>query len=121
MSTNALIGIENEDGTIDAVHVHWDGDDAGKTLREHYNTHGLARALIDRGDISTLQERMGPFVDEKHSFDKPIPGVTVFYHRDRGEDLNVRTYSGIADYGDMREHGYEYLYLFADGEWHDSN
>ena len=120
MSTNALVGIENDDGTIDAVYLHFDGDSAGCTLRQHYATQELARALVERGAISYISTKIEPTNGWPHSFDTPQKGVTVFYHRDRGDDLNIQTYSGITEYSEHTEY-YEYLYLYADGEWNDAH
>lgn len=87
MSTHAHIGfiLGNE---ITYIYNNYDGDPkrVGKTLEKYYNTPEKVKELISLGDISQLRSRLTPNLDEQHSFSKPIPNVTVAYHRDRGED-----------------------------------
>ncbi|WP_299548704.1 hypothetical protein [uncultured Helicobacter sp.] len=42
---------------VKGIYCHWDGyvEGVGKTLKEHYNTDELANALINLGDISSLE------------------------------------------------------------------
>lgn len=139
MATRSRIGIVNEDGTVSSIYCHWDGypDHNGKLLTTHYTDREKVKALIELGSISSLGEHVEPpsVVDEsdtdgkkgermlkrfgvigKHSFDNPLPGVTVAYHRDRGEDYHPPRINGSLDeyFEDDNE---EYGYLFVDGEW----
>ncbi len=96
MSTNSSISITNIDGTIRSIYCHWDGGmwDGGvaQTLIEFYRTESEVNALIDQGNCSSLS---GTIED------------SVFYHRDRGEELEI--------YADVQEQ--EYDYMFRDGKW----
>lgn len=77
MGTSARIYIKDttERGGYHSVRVNYDGMDVGRTLADHYNTPEALAALIALGECSVL-------------------GVTleasVFYHRDRGEELRLR-------------------------------
>jgi len=76
-----------------AVYGHWDGYPSwtGRILSLAYTDRKRAEALLAHGDFSIL----GPFLDPKeleafgvrgrHTFDQPLPGVSVFYRRDREE------------------------------------
>ena len=101
MSTRALIGILNEDGSIDYSYNHFDGDPATMLplLTEHYGTEEKIRHLLTFGQISGLE---------------PTIEKTEFYHRDRGEDLILERAKDINDYGDS---GIDYQYLFLYGNW----
>lgn len=130
MSTNSLIGVQQSDGSIRAVTCHWDGypEWVGAILQEHYNTEEKANALISLGDLSSLgmklcpdkefdepqYQRDGPAV--RHSFETPQKDVTVAYHRDRGDKLEIITCHTEARFMRMCK-WCEYRYLFIDGEW----
>lgn len=118
MATRSRIGIENEDGTVSSIYCHWDGYPShnGKLLVENYQDREKVKALIALGSISTLNREV--FASDKdHSFDKPYEGVTVAYHRDRGEDYNPpRLNESRDDY--FEDDNEEYGYLFTkEGEW----
>ena len=117
MATRSRIGIENENGTVSSIYCHWDGypEHNGKLLKEHYTDRSKVEQLIALGDISSLGEEVAP--TGEHTFDKPQPGVTVAYHRDRGEDFQAaRVDKNPESYftSDIEEYGY----LFTkNGEW----
>jgi hypothetical protein len=113
MSTNSRIGIENSDGTVSSVYCHWDGYPShnGIILMEHYQDREKVQKLINLGSLSLLDERVEPDVNETHSFDKPIQGITIAYHRDRQEsyegprvDKDLKSYAK----SDIQEYGYVY-------------
>jgi hypothetical protein len=118
MSTNSSIWIQNADGTFEGVYCHWDGyvDGVGATLAHHYTDERKVRNLISLGSISSLEKYTGHgFIGslEDHSFDKPMKDVTVAYHRDRGEDLDIWTES-LQECTTTEE----YNYVFVNGTWH---
>jgi hypothetical protein len=119
MATRSRIGIENENGRIESIYCHWDGHPGtnGKTLAEHYTDAEKVKALIALGDISSLHENVGPADGVEHSFDKPAEGVTVAYHRDRGEDFRgpavKHSMEGFAN-SDYEEYGYVFT---KENEW----
>lgn len=119
MSTNSRIGIEQADGTVKSIYCHWDGypKGVGKTLIEHYNDRAKIESLIALGDISVLGEQPEPTGRVAHTFEKPEDGITVAYHRDRGDDLNPARKNLSLDAfikSDVGEFGYVYTQY---GEW----
>jgi len=85
MATRSRIGIRIGNETR-SIYCHWDGylENNGRILLEHYSDRNKVEELISLGDISSLRESIGkPF---GHSFDTPVEGHTVFYHRDRNEN-----------------------------------
>lgn len=116
MATRSRIGILNEDGTVSSVYCHWDGYPShnGRILSTSYTDTEKVRKLINLGSISFLDDEVE--TSDPHTFEKPKEGVTVAYHRDRGEDYNPPRINGSLDeyFEDDNE---EYGYLFVDGEW----
>ena len=116
MATRSRIGIENADGTVTSIYCHWDGypQGNGKTLAEHYQYREKVQQLIDLGSISSLHEFVFP--EGVHDFSNPEQGVTVAYHRDRGEDFMQSQHASVDEYltSDVEEWGYLYT---LDGNW----
>ena len=106
MATRSTIAVEYPDGTVRAIYCHWDGylEGVGATLVEHYADFDQADALINMGDISSL--------------DSTVEG-SEFYARDRGEEfVPAEQYGSLRDYtprGRMEE--YNYVRLYKTGEW----
>ena len=88
MGTRSRIGIQMEDDTIRSIYCHWDGYPShnGKLLLEHYNTDEKIHELIKLGSLSSLHESIEK--PKGHSYDNPIEGYTVAYHRDRFQNWN---------------------------------
>ena len=122
MATRSRIGIENQDGTISSIYCHYDSYESGvgAVLKNHYTGRGKVQSLIDLGDISSLGERVAPLVNTNemlHTFDNPIPGITVAYHRDRGEELyKARVDTSLESFSksDFEEYGRVFN---LEGEW----
>ena len=106
MATRSRIAIENQDGTVTSIYCHWDGytSGVGKMLEKWYTTQAKVEALIELGDISSLDM---------------TPTSTVAYHRDRGEDLVQSKYNRVEALFDMGfNSGVEYIYCFTkSGQW----
>jgi hypothetical protein len=118
MATRSRIAIENEDGTVSSIYCHWDGypSNNGRILVDHYKDREKVKALIALGSISSLDEEVSS-ADVSHSFVNPASGVTVAYHRDRGEDYDPpRVDENREEYfsGDNEEYGYIFT---LEGEW----
>ena len=106
MSTRSLIGLKNDVG-ITYVYCHFDGylDGVGITLVKNYDTEDKVKALLEKGDMSSL----GDSID-----------TCDFYNED---DSNAST---IPDCEDIKDRYYkcgqncwaDYVYLFEDGEWY---
>ena len=119
MSTRSRIGMVQPDGTIRSIYCHNDGYLSwnGKKLFAYYNTPAEAKALIELGDISALREKLAPPKGAKHTFDNPLPDVTVAYLRDRGEKgCDPKVSSGVEAFLAINS-GQEYSYLFENGKW----
>lgn len=120
MSTHATIAVT--DGTkCRAIYLHWDGylSGAGAILHDYYDTKEKARQLIQLGGLSVLKELVAPNPGMSHSFDMPNELVTVAYHRDRNEPLEINELSDLSISGDKKfiQHladisNAEYVYLF---------
>jgi len=122
MSTRSIIAIKNPDMTVSGVYCHFDGypSGVGSILFEHYQDEENVKELIALGALSSLGERISPNPDNEHSFDNPVDGVTVAYHRDRGEELRpAKTW--INQDAMLKEtpntHWAEFCYLWA-GSWY---
>jgi hypothetical protein len=119
MATRSRIGMEQPNGEVQSIYCHWDGypEGVGATLQEHYTNPAKVEALIALGDISYLRQYVAPLPGVSHSFNNPAEGVTVAYHRDRGEaffaprvDASVDAFSR----SDIEEFGYVFT---QSGEW----
>lgn len=122
MSTRAMIGMKMPDGSIQATYLHNDGYmlHAGYTLATLYDTAEKVRALLNLGELSAIAERPAPAPNEPHTFANPADGVTIAYHRDRGEALRpAKRYANPEAYlvEAMRDTPASCLYLFDDGRW----
>jgi predicted CxxxxCH...CXXCH cytochrome family protein len=106
MSTRSRIAIENQDGSVTSIYCHFDGytNGVGKTLEKWYTTQAKVEALIELGDISSLDM---------------TPTSTVAYARDRGEDLVQSKYNRVEALFDMGfNSGVEYIYCYTkSGQW----
>lgn len=140
MATRSNIGILNEDGTVTAIYCHWDGypEGVGLTLVNHYQDEDRVRELLSLGSISYLtpiiappnpngeitNERVRGILEKfnptpEHTFDDPIPGITVAYHRDRGEPFEVGTFTSEDVYTKYNNSGWvDYNYLFKNNQWY---
>lgn len=118
MATRSRIGIQNEDGSVTSVYCHWDGypENNGDILVMHYKEREKVQKLIGLGSISSLAAEINATEGEGHSFEKPVMGVTVAYHRDRGEPMQMKQHISPENFfkSDIEEYGY--LYTLG-GEW----
>jgi len=103
MSTRSLIGLQREDGKLETVYCHWDGQvvgGVGETLYNYYNTRQDVRDLISGGDLSSL-------------------GITTGlseYYADRGEPLSPAAIDNPAKLRkDLVGSGIEYVYIMMGG------
>lgn len=114
MSTNSYVAVKTEKG-YDAIYAHWDGYPSYMypMLRDWYGTEERAKALVALGDASIIDKRLVPSQDSGHCFDHREEDVCVFYHRDRGEELNI-FHCFRKDELFKRQF---YVYIFEDGQW----
>ena len=115
MATRSNIAMKTKEGKIVSVYCHWDGYVAnnGKILLENYTDIDKIEALVALGSISSLGEQIGEqqdFMDRDTQKDE----WTLFYSRDRGEELSIQEYDDIPSWiADMEE----YAYLWNGQEW----
>jgi hypothetical protein len=106
MATRSRIAIENQDGSVTSVYCHWDGhiETNGVILNQYYRTKDKVEALIELGNISSL--------------DKTLE-TTVAYARDQGDDVIQNLYLNVEElFEDGFNSGVEYVYCFTkDGIW----
>jgi len=135
MSTRSRIGYQDpKTGFIHSVFCHWDGylSNNGRILRDHYKDMKKVKRLIALGSLSSLEANVSwrtvpkpyvyryycegnnyaQFVD-KHTYDTPVAGVVVAYHRDRNEPWD----SVKPDVESIMLDRQEYNYLFRKGQW----
>lgn len=118
MSTNSVIAIQQEDGSVEGIYSHWDGGLAGvgQILLDHYDLE-KTRKLMDLGGISTLGKEVEPPEGAKHSYDDPFPDVTVAYHRDRGEGHEPNFIASSISEFLRKVPCMEYIYILEGGSW----
>ncbi len=106
MATRSRIAIENQDGSVTSIYCHWDGhiETNGVILNQYYRTKDKVEALIELGNISSL--------------DKTLE-TTVAYARDQGDDVIQNLYLNVEELFDNGFGiGVEYIYCFIkDGYW----
>jgi hypothetical protein len=125
MSTRSNIAFyDTKAGCVLSIYCHCDGypKGVGAMLNANYTTESAVRALVALGNLSVLDPKLAPPPGVAHSFDKPLDGVTIAYHRDRGDDWDheqPKTHSTMALWlADCLSNAfYEHLYLFLDGNW----
>lgn len=117
MATRSFICKQTEDGRMFGIYCHWDGYPLhhGEILINSYADENKINALLMLGDISSLGERVVPPAGEFHSYDNPVEGVTIAYHRDRKDTLNPPRF---LTYADAKGCWAEYIYVYCrDGKW----
>jgi hypothetical protein len=112
MATRSTISLETEKG-IKTIYCHWDGypDHHLPILKEHYNTVEKVEALINIGNLSSLDKSIE--CPEGHNFETPIKGYCVAYGRDREEKDQEADINTCIQEIDMQE----YNYIFRNNEW----
>ena len=116
MSTNCGIAIKTEKG-YETIYVHSDGypEYMWSMLTKNYNSEELAAKLVGMGDASCIDEQLAPIPGTLHSFEARQRGVSVFYHRDRGDDWS-EVAPAVFEKKDIFN-GFYYSYIWEDGHW----
>lgn len=137
MSTRGRIGLQQNDGRIKSIYVHWDAypDGVGRKLQKWYTNPDKIEALLDLGDISSLGEFYDKEIssadwkkfdlspEELERFMKKQGKCTVAY-KDRGEDCPARIDKDKSEFmSKIGNCGEEYAYLFEEDytgvyRWH---
>ena len=120
MATRAavIIEVKGKNHSYEGVYLHFDGypEGAGQMLVDHYDNDAKVKNLISHGGISSLGEMIG----EKQDFSSILSSSTKqckFYHRDRGDELDIEEleYDEISKFAD--DCGAEFTYLYEGGVW----
>jgi hypothetical protein len=110
MATRGKIGLLQEDNTVKSVYHHWDSypEWLGLMLTEQYTDTATIEALLEGGDISTLESDTDW---NMNTLSAPI----VLYYKDRNENSPFLIES--QDDFFKCERGEEYVYLFKNNQW----
>lgn len=103
MGTRSTIALEYADGTVGQVYCHWDGylSNNGKILLQHYTDPFKVRALLDEGDMSSL--------------DATVEGC-AFYSA-RGEVCPQNMYKNADEYFvECQQEEYDYILRNVEGQ-----
>lgn len=119
MSTNSTISILLPEGNVRSIYCHWDGylDGVGVTLKNSYQDKDKINRLINHGNISSLEPEISAPSEVKHSFNNPIWGVTVFFCRDKHEDLEFKEYENLEAFGFACPREFNYLFDTNKNVW----
>lgn len=123
MSTHARIAIK-QPLSIRSIYVHYDGypEHMNDILLNNYNTLETVEELINLGDLSVLGSKISG--SSLHSFKNREYDTTVAYHRDRQDELVIRTDGTSEQNLDFTIHSLlkfiDYLYIFdtSDSNWY---
>ena len=101
MSTRSYIAKKQPDETFKAVYCHFDGypEGVGQTLVDSFTDENKVDKLLKLGSLSYLRDD----IETQNNFKTfPIRGneielkdVTMAYHRDRGDDLEINEFSNL--------------------------
>ena len=125
MATRSVIGIINEDNTVNSVYCHYDGypEHTGYFLKKFFDTTEKVNNLISNGDISSLVSSQN-WNREKHP---TINGKQVYktlWYIDRPENwesIKPQKHKGILEFF-QRDCCDEFKYLFLpSGNWNYNN
>ena len=132
MSTRSVIGILNEDKTVNSVYCHFDGypEHNGYFLKKYFDTTEKVNNLISGGDISQLASKSNW---DNQQYPKCINGKQVlktlyFIDRPKSEFINERwenvkpqKHKGVLEFF-QRDCCDEFKYLFLpSGNWNYNN
>lgn len=106
MATRASVAIQTGD-VIRAIYTHWDGypEGLGTTLEARYKGREQVLSLVSMGDASSVGDTLAE---------------SVFYHRDRGEELRFHEFLSVEDWLEWARASWaEYAYLWREdlNEW----
>ena len=127
MSTRSIIGIMNENNTVDSVYCHFDGypEHTGYFLKKFFDTTDKVENLISNGDISSLvssrnwERKENPTINNKQIL------KTVYYNNRPNKELTNQQWENIKPQKHKsvleffkRDCADEYKYLFLpSGKW----
>ena len=69
----------------------------GIILATFYGSYNRVKKLVGMGDISALAPHIGSSIKTSDDLFLGTDGQSIFYHRDKDEDLHIREYDSIND------------------------
>lgn len=120
MSTRSTIAFVAKDGKVKSSYCHWDGyvSNNGAILLVNYEDPQKIIDLLSFGDISTLKKSVFPN-GNTHSYKTPEEGVTVFYGRDRGEEIREKKFASFEKYSELCDfQEYNYVFFEKKNKWY---
>lgn len=125
MSTRSLICKKNNDKSAVGIYCHNDGyiENVGFILQTFYNTPKKIDALLELGDLSRLDYRIGEQVDfyKTHTdadYYNRCKNQCIAYHRDKGEELHQYRCVNESAYLRMLNKCREsYNYVYENNQW----
>lgn len=117
MSTNSSISyVSKENNKIYSVFCYSDGyiKHNGIILATFYSSYNRVKKLVGMGDISALAPHIGSSIKTSDDLFLGTDGQSIFYHRDKDEDLHIREYDSINDIIGK----YSYNYIFMNNMWY---
>ncbi len=110
MATPSSITAKCNDGRFRTAYCHSDGfvDHNGVILFEHFQDQQKIEDMLALGDMSFLQ----PSIEcpEGHSFTIGIKGYSIFYGRDRGEEVKPCSSSSLITCRSDNKQPYNYYW-----------
>ena len=125
MSTRSVIGIMNNDNSVDSVYCHFDGypEHTGYFLKKFFDTKEKVENLISNGDISSLVSSRNWKREENPTINNKQVLKTLYYF-DRPEvwdSVKPKHHKSVLEFFE-RDCADEFKYLFLpSGEWNYKN
>ena len=131
MSTRAMLAVpftENGVTKFKAIYSHSDGypEYTQRVLNHFYTDEVKVNKLINQGYMSVLGAEVGTKQDFRYrgerveidTCDYRIPEQCIFYHRDRGDELDVTVVGSRDELHDVADGMWcEYVYIFDGDKW----
>jgi hypothetical protein len=116
MATRSMIGVQRENGTIEAIYCHWDGymSHHGPILLNAYNGPRKIEALIRQGDLSCLGSKL---IRDSGGFPSDDACANVNGYGDGDADYSAKVYADLDDLR-ARQTWCEYFYIHKEGRWY---
>lgn len=119
MATRSMIGVQRENGTIEAVYCHWDGypSNQGPILLNAYNGPRKIEGLIRQGDLSCLGRIL--VADATGAEDEDAcSNINGYVGGDGGDsECSAKVYADLDDLR-KRQTWCEYFYVHKEGQWY---
>lgn len=119
MATRSMIGVQRENGTIEAIYCHWDGYPThhGPILLNAYNGPKKIEGLMRQGDLSVLGTIL--VADATGVEDEDACSTINGYVGGDGGDseCSAKVYTSLDDLRE-RQTWCDYYYIHKEGRWY---